>query len=83
MKNINKESKILKVNETIAIIERLKNDKNGNPVFQVQFINLNTLNDGTQSLYNTTYNNEYFRIVSYNIELDVQNIIKERNSKEV
>lgn len=75
MRKQRKESKILKVNGIIAIIERLKNDKNGNPKFQVQFINTNVFGNSLE-YHNTVSNNQYYTLTSYNIDLDVTNYIK-------
>lgn len=75
MRNLKKESKILRVNGIIAIIERLKNDRNGNPKFQIQFINTNELGNALE-YHNTVNNNQYYTITSYNIDLDVTNYIK-------
>lgn len=75
MRKQRKESKILKVNGIIAIIERLKNDKNGNPKFQVQFINTNDFWNSLE-YHNTVNNNQYYTVTSYNIDLDVTNYIK-------
>ena len=75
MRKQRKESKILKVDGIIAIIERLKNDKNGNPKFQVQFINTNDFGNFLE-YHNTVSNNQYYTLTSYNIDLDVTNYIK-------
>ena len=74
MRKLKRESTILYRKGIIAIIERLKNDNNGNPKFQVQFINENELSQ-TQTAHQTTYNNQYYTTTSYNIELDVYNYI--------
>ena len=74
MRRLKKESNIIYRKGIIAIIERIKNDNNGNPRFQVQFINENELTQ-QQTSHQTTYNNQYYNIISYNIELDVENFI--------
>lgn len=74
MRKLKKESRIIYRKGIIAIIERIRNDNNGNPKFQVQFINENELTE-QQTAHQTTYNNQYYNIVSYNIELDVFNYI--------
>ena len=74
MRRLKRESKVIYRKGIIAIIERLKNDINGNPKFQVQFINENELSE-TQTNHNTTYNNQYYTLTSYNVDLDVINYI--------
>lgn len=74
MKKLKKESTILYRKGTTAIIERLKNDINGNPKYQVQFINNNELSEA-QTAHQTSYNNQYYTLISYNIELDIANYI--------
>lgn len=69
-----KESTIIYRKGIIAIIERLNNDRNGNPKYQVQFINENQLSE-SQVAHHTSYNNQYYTTTSYNIELDVYNYI--------
>lgn len=70
MRKLKNESKIMNYKGILAIIERVNNDRNGNPKFKVQFINQNELIKDT-----TNYNNQYFNIISYNIDLDVKNYI--------
>lgn len=70
----NRNSTIIYKKGIIAIIERLKNDVNGNPKFQIQFINENELTEN-QVVHQTTSNNQYYTLTSYNIELDVFNYI--------
>lgn len=70
MRKLKNESKILKYNGIIAIIERVNNDRNGNPKFKIQFINERELIEHT-----TILNNQYYNIVSYNIDFDVKNYI--------
>jgi len=74
MRKLKRESKVIYRKGIIAIIERLKNDVNGNPKFQVQFINENELSE-IQTNHNTTYNNQYYTLTSYNIDLDIINYI--------
>lgn len=74
MRRLKRESKIIYRKGIIAIIERLKNDVNGNPKFQVQFINENELSEA-QTYHDTTYNNQYYTLTSYNIDLDIINYI--------
>ena len=74
MRKLKRESKVIYRKGIIAIIERLKNDNNGNPKFQVQFINENELSEA-QTNHDTTYNNQYYTLTSYNIDLDVINHI--------
>lgn len=74
MRKLKRESKIIYRKGIIAIIERLKNDINGNPKFQVQFINEYELSEA-QSNHDTTYNNQYYTLTSYNIDLDIINYI--------
>lgn len=70
MRKLKNESKILNYKGIIAIIERVNNDKNGNPKYKIQFINQNELIENT-----TILNNQYFNIISYNIDFDVKNYI--------
>ena len=74
MRKLKKESTIIYRKGIIAIIERLNNDRNGNPKYQVQFINENELTEA-QTVHQTSYNNQYYTLISYNIELDVLNYI--------
>ena len=74
MRKQKKESKIIYRKGILAIIERIKNDNNGNPKFLIQFINKNDLVE-SQSLHATTYNNQYYTLTSYNIDLDIVNYI--------
>jgi hypothetical protein len=74
MRKLKRESNIIYRKGIIAIIERIKNDNNGNPRYQVQFINENELTQ-QQTSHQTTCNNQYYSIVSYNVELDVENFI--------
>ena len=74
MRKLKRNSNIIYRKGIIAIIERVKNDNNGNPKFLVQFINENELTTA-QTAHQTTYNNQYYYITSYNIELDVFNYI--------
>lgn len=74
MRRLRKESKVMYRKGIIAIIERLKNDINGNPKFQVQFINECELSEA-QTNHNTMYNNQYYTLTSYNIDLDIINYI--------
>ena len=76
MRKLKKESKIIKHNGIIAIIERIKNDRNGNPKYQVQLLNIESVesvvkNDNSISFFN----NQYYNITSYNVEEDIKNII--------
>lgn len=70
MKKLKNESKIMDYKGILAIIERVNNDRNGNPKFKIQFINKKDLIENT-----TNYNNQYYNIISYNIDLDVKNYI--------
>ena len=74
MKKLKRNSNVIYRKGIIAIIERLTNDKNGNPKYLVQFINENELSEA-QTAHQTVYNNQYFTTTSYNIELDVFNYI--------
>lgn len=74
MRKLKRESTIIYRKGIIAIIERLKNDNNGNPKFQVQFINENQLTKA-QTQHQTSYNNQYYTLTSYNIESDIYNYI--------
>lgn len=74
MRKLKRNSNVIYRKGIIAIIERLTNDKNGNPKYLVQFINENELSE-TQTAHQTAYNNQYFTTTSYNIELDVFNYI--------
>ena len=74
MRKLKRESKIIYRKGIIAIIERLNNDKNGNPKFQIQFINENELTKA-QTAHQTSYNNQYYTMTSYNIDLDIYNYI--------
>lgn len=74
MRKLKRNSTIIYRKGIIAIIERLNNDRNGNPKYLVQFINENELSEA-QTAHQTTYNNQYYTTVSYNIELDVYNYI--------
>lgn len=74
MRKLKRESTIIYRKGIIAIIERLKNDNNGNPKFQVQFINENQLTEA-QTQHQTSYNNQYYTLTSYNIESDIYNYI--------
>lgn len=76
MRKLKKESKIIRYNGIIAIIERINNDKNGNPKYQVQLINIESVENIVKSENNIAfYNNQYYNITSYNIETDIKNII--------
>lgn len=70
MRKLKNESKILNYKGILTIIERVNNDKNGNPKYKIQFINQNELIENT-----TVLNNQYFNIISYNIDFDVKNYI--------
>lgn len=70
MRKLRNESKILNYKGIIAVIERVNNDANGNPKFKIQFINTTELLENT-----TVLNNQYYNIVSYNIDFDVKNYI--------
>lgn len=74
MRKLRNESKIMEYKGVIAIIERVNNDRNGNPKFKVQFINKSELKENT-----TILNNRYFNIISYNIDFDVKNYIDNNN----
>lgn len=74
MRKLKRNSTIIYRKGIIAIIERLNNDRNGNPKYLVQFINENELSEA-QTAHQTAYNNQYYTTVSYNIELDVYNYI--------
>lgn len=74
MKKLKRNSNVIYRKGIIAIIERLTNDKNGNPKYLIQFINENELSKA-QTAHQTTYNNQYFTLTSYNVELDVFNYI--------
>lgn len=74
MRKLKRESNVIYRKGIIAIIERLKNDVNGNPKYQVQFINGNELSEA-QTAHQTTFNNQYYTLTSYNIELDIYNYI--------
>lgn len=74
MRKLKKESTIIFRKGIIATIERVKNDNNGNPKYNIHLINTNELTE-QQTSHQTTYNNQYYTCVSYNIELDIQNYI--------
>lgn len=76
MRKLKKESKIIKHNGIIAIIERKNNDKNGNPKYQVQLIDIESVENVVKNENSIAfYNNQYYNITSYNIEQDIKNII--------
>ena len=76
MRKLKKQSKIIKHNGIIAIIERINNDKNGNPKYQVQLINIESIENIVKNENNISFfNNQYYNITSYNIEEDIKNII--------
>ena len=70
MRRLKRNSNVFYRKGIIAIIERVNNDRNGNPKFLVQFINKNELSEA-KTAHQTTYNNQYYYMTSYNIELDV------------
>lgn len=74
MRKLKRESNVIYRKGIIAIIERVKNDSNGNPKYLIQFINENELSQA-QTVHQTTYNNQYYSLTSYNIELDIFNYI--------
>lgn len=74
MRKLKRNSTLLYRKGIIAIIERIKNDINGNPKFQIQFINENELTEA-QTAHQTATNKQYYTLTSYNIELDVINYI--------
>ena len=74
MRKLKRNSNVIYRKGIIAIIERIKNDVNGNPKYLIQFINENELSEA-QTAHQTTCNNQYFTLTSYNIELDVFNYI--------
>lgn len=74
MRKLKRNSNVIYRKGIIAIIERLNNDRNGNPKYLVQFINENELTE-VQTAHQTAYNNQYYTTTSYNIELDVYNYI--------
>ena len=55
MRKLKKESKIIEYKGIIAIIERINNDRNGNPRYQVQLLNIKQVIEDTKS-------NKYFDI---------------------
>lgn len=75
--NKKKESKIILRKGILAIIERLTNDKDGNPRYQVQFINTKEIKKYNKpgNEHYTISNNQYYTIKSYNIDFDVCNFI--------
>ena len=76
MRKLKKESKIIRYNGIMAIIERINNDKNGNPKYQVQLINIESVENIVKNENNISFfNNQYYNITSYNIEEDIKNII--------
>lgn len=74
MRKSKREANVIYRKGIIAIIERLNNDRNGNPKYLIQFINENELSEA-QTAHQTAYNNQYYTTTSYNIELDVYNYI--------
>lgn len=76
MRKLKKESKIIRYNGIMAIIERINNDKNGNPKYQVQLINIESVENIVKNENNISFfNNQYYNITSYSIEEDIKNII--------
>ena len=76
MRKLKKESKIIRYNGVIAIIERINNDKNGNPKYQIQLINIESIENIVKNENNISFfNNQYYNITSYDIEEDIKNII--------
>lgn len=76
MRKLKKESKIIRYNGVIAIIERINNDKNGNPKYQIQLINIESIENIVKNENNISFfNNQYYNITSYDIEQDIKNII--------
>lgn len=76
MRKLKKESKIIRYNGVIAIIERKNNDTNGNPKYQIQLINIESIENIVKNENNISFfNNQYYNITSYNIEQDIKNII--------
>ena len=73
MRKLKKESKIIRYNGVIAIIERKNNDKNGNPKYQIQLINIESVENIVKNENNISFfNNQYYNITSYNIEQDIK-----------
>lgn len=70
MRKLKNESKIMKYKGILAIIERVNNDANENPKFKVQFVNLTELCKNP-----ILYNNQYYNMISYNINDDVKDYI--------
>lgn len=76
MRKLKKESKIIRYNGVIAIIERKNNDKNGNPKYQIQLINIESIENIVKNENNISFfNNQYYNITSYNIEQDIKHMI--------
>lgn len=76
MRKLKKESKIIRYNGVIAIIERINNDKNNNPKYQIQLINIESIENIVKNENNISFfNNQYYNITSYDIEQDIKNII--------
>lgn len=76
MRKLKKESKIIKYNGIIAIIERINNDMYGNPKYQIQLINIESVESIVKNENSISFfNNQYYNITSYNIEKDIKNII--------
>ena len=81
MRKLKKESKIIEYKGIIAIIERINNDRNGNPRYQVQLLNIKQVIEDTKSnkyfdIENVSfYNNQYYNFTSYDIVKEIKNII--------
>lgn len=81
MRKLKKESKIIEYKGIIAIIERINNDRNGNPRYQVQLLNIKQVIEDTKSnkyfdIENVSfYNNQYYNFTSYDIIKEIKNII--------
>ena len=76
MRKLKKESKIIKYNGVIAIIERKNNVRNGNPKYQIQLLNMESVESVVKNENSISfYNNQYYNITSYTIEQDIKYII--------
>ena len=79
MRKLEKECKLLKAGNKLAIIEKAPHHYNANSSWHVRVIDLASLLESNENnCHNTTTNDEYYTIVSYNIDLDVYNLISKK-----
>ncbi len=76
MKRIEKTVEIMNYKNNIITIERIKNNMNGNPRYDVSIINSNDIYVDEKTNYM-----ESFRITSYNVIQDIKDYIDEESEK--